>query len=221
MKCGATLKMKTYNTFVFTSQPEWDKVPVASIDSFHWEKEIFVRPRSYAKLCAVEGKGLYARLWSFEKDVRAVFENRDEPVYRDSCLEFFMCPFENSAVPYINFEMNSKGVILSEYGAGRGKERTRLISLSEEAPEVSVFTVNENGETAWGVSLFVSEKLMSDITKTDFKIKPMTLRGNFYKCGDDTPIPHFGAFSPVGPVENGFHNPEMFGELVFNYPCED
>ena len=212
--------MKTYNTFVFTSEPEWNRVPVASIDSFHWEKENFVRPRSYAKLCAVEGKGIFARLWSFEKDVRAVFENRDDPVYRDSCLEFFMCPVEGCTVPYANFEMNSKGVLLSEFGAGRGEARKKLALLSDETPQISTFTVSENGETAWGVSLFISEKLLSDLTGTDFKIHPMTLRGNFYKCGDDTPVPHFGAFSPVGPIEKGFHNPDLFAELVFS-PYKD
>lgn len=208
--------MKNYNTFVFTSEPEWDRVPVASIDSFHWEKEKFVRPRSYAKLCAVEGKGIFVKMWSFEKEVRAVFENRDDPVYRDSCLEFFLCPIEGSTTPYANFEMNSKGVILSEFGSGRGSERKKLAALSDEAPRVEPFTLEDNGETAWGVSLFISEKLLSDITGTSFTIRPMTLRGNFYKCGDDTPIPHFGAFSPMGPVEKGFHNPELFAQLVFS-----
>lgn len=212
--------MKTYNTFVFTSEPEWDRVPVASIDSFHWEKEIFVRPRSYAKLCAVEGKGIFVKMWSFEKDVRAVFENRDDPVYRDSCLEFFLCPVEGSAVPYINFEMNSKGVLLSEFGSGRGSARKKIASLSSEIPSVTAFSAEENGETAWGVSLFISEKLLSDLTGKEFKVRPMTLRGNFYKCGDDTPVPHFGAFSPVGPVEKGFHNPDMFANLIFQSCCD-
>lgn len=212
--------MKNYNTFVFTSEPEWDRVPVASIDSFHWEKEIFVRPRSYAKLCAVEGKGIFVKMWSFEKDVRAVFEKRDDPVYRDSCLEFFLCPLEGCTVPYINFEMNSKGVLLSEFGSGRGSARKKIAALSPESPRVTTFSLNENGETAWGVCLFVSEKLLSDLTGKEFRVQPMTLRGNFYKCGDDTPVPHFGAFSPVGPVEKGFHNPDMFANLVFQ-SCGD
>ena len=38
---------------------------------------------------------------------------------------------------------------------------------------------------------------------------------NFYKCGDETPVPHYGAWSPVGTAAPDFHRPEFFGELVF------
>lgn len=207
--------MNTYEAVIFPSEPCWAEVSVAPINNFHWEKENFVRPRSYAQLCAVKDKGIYARLWSFEKDIAAVYENRDDPVYRDSCLEFFLCPTQGAAAPYANFEMNSKGVILSEYGAGRGLERKKLKELSGVAPKVTPFSLTENGENAWGVELFVSEKLLSDITGKEFKVKPMALRGNFYKCGDDTPVPHFGAFSPVGSEEKGFHNTETFANIIF------
>lgn len=207
--------MKTYHAPIFASAPVWEKAETVQLDSFHWEKESFVRPASFAQLCAVEGKGLYARLWSFEENVRCVFTKRDDPVYRDSCLEFFLSPFEGEIYPYINFEMNPRGVILSEFGNGRGSARSHLAELSEEAPVVTPFSVTENGNTAWGVELFASEKLLSDVMDKPFKIAPMQLRGNFYKCGDDTDIPHYGAFSPVDTVEKGFHNPEKFAVLMF------
>ena len=38
--------------------------------------------------------------------------------------------------------------------------------------------------------------------------------GNFYKCGDLTPHPHYLAWSPVTEGKT-FHRPEDFGELVF------
>lgn len=39
--------------------------------------------------------------------------------------------------------------------------------------------------------------------------------GNFYKCGDETEFPHYGAWSPVRTLSPDFHRPEFFGTLVF------
>lgn len=38
---------------------------------------------------------------------------------------------------------------------------------------------------------------------------------NFYKCGDETEFPHYGAWSPVGTPSPDFHRPEFFGTLIF------
>jgi hypothetical protein len=38
---------------------------------------------------------------------------------------------------------------------------------------------------------------------------------NFYKCGDETEIPHYGAWSEVKTPSPDFHRPEFFGEIVF------
>ena len=41
-----------------------------------------------------------------------------------------------------------------------------------------------------------------------------TFRGNFYKCGDETAIPHYGMWNPVGTENADFHRPEYFGDFV-------
>ncbi len=38
---------------------------------------------------------------------------------------------------------------------------------------------------------------------------------NFYKCGDETAVPHYGAWSPIDTPQPDFHRPEFFGEVVF------
>jgi hypothetical protein len=40
-------------------------------------------------------------------------------------------------------------------------------------------------------------------------------RANFYKCGDETEIPHYGAWNPVGSPKPDFHLPEYFGRILF------
>ena len=40
------------------------------------------------------------------------------------------------------------------------------------------------------------------------------MKGNFYKCGDDTKYPHFGCWNEVVWEEPDFHRPECFGDLI-------
>ena len=40
-------------------------------------------------------------------------------------------------------------------------------------------------------------------------------RVNFYKCGDQLPVPHFVAWNNIQSAEPNFHLPEFFGEIYF------
>ncbi|MDT3424944.1 hypothetical protein J2Z22_000457 [Paenibacillus forsythiae] len=42
----------------------------------------------------------------------------------------------------------------------------------------------------------------------------MTFPGNFYKCGDETPIPHYGCWSMVNSASPDYHLSRCFWELV-------
>lgn len=201
-----------YNSFIFDNFPRWELVPAADIASWHWEGAEPFRPPSFAQLCGVAGKGLYARLWSFESNPRHVCINRDDPVYTDSCLELFLQPVPGNAA-YVNFEMNCNGVTLSQFGKKR-QGRVFLKEFCTLEPQVSPFETVENGQTAWGVELFLSDSLIAEIYGIDYKTKPCTIRGNFYKCGDKTPRAHYGAYFPAGPAMLGFHNPSRFGSII-------
>lgn len=201
-----------YKTFVFDESPDWESVPTASIDSWHWEGSEIFRPPSFAKLCGVREKGLYAKLWSFEDSPRRECSKRDDPVYEDSCLEFFVQPDEKSDT-YLNFEFNCNGVYLSQVGKSRN-ERTFLSELTDLEPEIKTFEINKNAVKAWGIELFLSQNFLRLVTDSNYSLSKGKLRANFYKCGDKTPLPHYGAFSPVDSLEKGFHNPPCFGEIL-------
>jgi hypothetical protein len=200
-----------YSSFIFTDSPHWENVPIAEINSWHWEGAEPFRPLSFAQLCAVSGKGIFARLWSFEENPRCVCVNRDEPVYTDSCLELFLKPIPGNAA-YVNFEINCKGVYLSQFGKKR-QGRIFIKEYCKSEPVTTPFTLKSNGKTAWGVEIFLSESLISEIYDTDYRIEPCQIKGNFYKCGDKTPRAHFGAFFPAGSAMLGFHNPARFGNI--------
>lgn len=203
-----------YRTFLFDNLPKWEEVPIAKINSFHWEHVNPFRPESYAQLCGVRGKGIFARLWSYEENPRCNYTKQDEPIYEDSCLELFLQPVPERP-EYINFEMNCKGVYLSQFGEQREK-RVFLKDFCSIEPSNSCFEIIENEKSAWGVEIFISEALIGKIYDIDFVLSPCEIIGNFYKCGDQTLKPHFAAFFPVNSAELGFHNPACFGKIILN-----
>lgn len=202
----------SYSSYVFNMFPLWKYVEAAQISSFHWEKEGYSRPASFAALCAVKNRGIYTRMWSFEENIRCVFSNRDDPVYKDSCCELFLAPVEDDP-RYINFEINPSGTFLSQIGESR-ESRVFIKELTELSPSVTPFSLEENGKIAWGCEIFIPDSLISELYGCDFHSGECKMRGNFYKCADDSVSPHYGAFFPVDSSALGFHNPSSFGRII-------
>lgn len=171
------------------------------------------RPESYASLFAVEGEGIHALLWSFEEDIRCECKKRDDPVYTDSCLELFLMPVSGDS-RYINFEINPKGVYLSQIGTCR-HDRAFIKELTALEPAVYPMKIQKNGKTAWGCEIFLSEKLISELYQTEYSVCEATIKGNFYKCGDSTKAPHYSSHFPVKTENPDFHRPEFFGNITF------
>jgi hypothetical protein len=72
----------------------------------------------------------------------------------------------------------------------------------------------EGAGASWSVAYRLPLALFAKLYGED--IQPgRRAAANFYKCGDDTAVPHYGAWSPVKTASPDFHRPEFFGELVF------
>lgn len=198
---------------IFKSAAEAKDFPIVKIDSFHWEKDGYSRPESYAAMFAVEGEGIHALLWSFEENIRCECTKRDDPVYTDSCLELFIMPVENDK-RYINFEVNPNGVYLSQIGEIR-EGRRFIKEFTDLEPYIYPMEITEEGKTAWGYEIVLPEWFISDLYQTDFTVKECAVKGNFYKCADSSVTPHYGAHFPVDSAALGFHNPEKFGTIIF------
>lgn len=145
-------------------------------------------------------------------DLRATAMEDNGNSWEDSCCEFFVAdPFDGT---YYNFELTCVGSLLSAKGAGR-QDRVKLdpavlsnvirYSSLEKRP-----TVISGRILGWTVVMLIPFKLIG----VDPDNLPVSLRGNFYKCGDLTAHPHFLSWNPVGTPKPDFHRPEFFGELL-------
>ena len=67
------------------------------------------------------------------------------------------------------------------------------------------------GNHTWELTVSIPFTLMG----LDPEHLPEMIRGNFYKCADDTANPHFVSWSPIDLPNPDFHCPAFFGEIHF------
>ncbi len=202
--------LETYNSVCFENEVTWSDVPKGKLEFFQWESEKPYRPETFFQMCFLEEKGIFLKMETDETDIRTECKGRDDNCWEDSCMEFFFKPFEDRE-EYLNFEISASGSYLCAVGKDRF-ERVFLKELSNTEPTVKT-EINKDG---WELELFVPCKLIDEVFKKHFSASNGTYRGNFYKCGDKTEIPHFGSFSPMGELPPGFHNPELFAKIITN-----
>ena len=189
---------------------DWNAIPAAPIDSFFWYEGH--TPETTARLVFVEGFGFILRMTCAECDPKAVYTKYNEPVYTDSCMEFF-CDWLGDG-RYIYMEMYPLVTLLSCIGADR-HARTPIADLSGG----EIFPVKGKVcEGQWQVTAQIPASLLCKILGAESIPfgSGYTFRGNFYKCGDETPVVHYGMWNPVGTEKPDFHRPEYFGDFIMD-----
>ena len=203
-------RIKTLPAATAVDAIDWTSVPVADVDTYLWEEGY--TPTTTSQMVYVEDHGFVLRMSCREANPLVTYHNYNDPVYLDSCMEFFadwLCDGR-----YINMEMNANGTLLSCIGPDR-HARTPIADLSDG----EIFPVQgEVCDGYWTVTAAIPTALLCKILGVDTIPfgKGYTFRGNFYKCGDETPIPHYGMWSPVGTERPDFHRPEYFGDFIMD-----
>ncbi len=185
---------------------DFSDAPKAEISCYKWTEGY--TPYAFAQVIYVKDLGLALHMEAYESDPKRVYTMYNQPVYTDSCLEFFVnCNPEQPL--YINFEMNANGAFLSALRPGR-KGKQPIHELMSDLPAVMA----KQYEDRWTVDAFFTLSQIKTLFGKDSFAEGDVLKGNFYKCGDETPIPHFGMWAPIDLESPDFHRPEFFGDLI-------
>ena len=149
-----------------------------------------------------------------EQSVRAVAQKDNDSVWEDSCAEFFISPAADGL--YYNVECNCAGTLLLGVGEGRNNRQLAVPEITRQIDRWASLGrtpfETRNQPTKWELALRIpySAFFRHSITSLD----GLTLRGNFYKCGDNLPVPHFISWNPIGTPTPDFHCPQFFGEVI-------
>lgn len=201
------------------SDETWRGIEAARLSSWLWTAE---EPRLDVKFRLCRSGGVLHVRFDVDGEVPVVrFHRHQDPVYRDSCVEFFFQPGSGPGRGYFNFEVNAIGAMLAAFGPDR-QHRQPLDIRDIEAFGISSSIKKgppgadgkERGVGDWSVQYALPLKRIESICGEEIVV-PGSCSGNFYKCGDDSPHPHYGAWNRVGSPAPDFHRPECFGILEF------
>jgi hypothetical protein len=154
-----------------------------------------------------------------EENVLARYKNSNEPVYKDSCVEFFISLDNNDK--YYNFEFNAAGTCLMGFGPGDRAGRQNLSSsVIENIKRKALINsdARKAGPAQWELTVMIPFTVFSHHVLNSLKGK--TCRANFHKCGDELPSPHYLVWNDIKSAEPDFHLPQFFGQLVFSASYE-
>lgn len=197
--------MKTYTITPVTGTPDWSQIPAVKVDHQNWMEPVDISMT--AQVCYDEN-GLYVHLRSWEQDVRAEHAQPLSMVCEDSCMEFFFRPEEND-LRYFNIEMNPLGFTY----IGLAYDRWQSCRLAPPTEEELMQKTCRRLDDGWEVFYTVPVKFIQVFFPGYALTKGKKLYGNFYKCGDLTPRPHYLSWNPMTCTQPEFHRICDFGEM--------
>lgn len=183
------------------------------IEMNNWKEQYPYKPISNFTM-AYNKEGVFIKYDVRGSMLKAIYSNDHDPVYKDSCVEFF-CKLPN-ADTYANFEFNCIGTCQ----ASKRKSRSEGVVPFPDAAMKSIIRLPSigrrpfmemKGNFEWSLTVFIPFDLIGIVGEA----KSQILMANFYKCADDTESMHYLSWSPIKTENPDFHRPEFFGEIVF------
>ena len=119
-------------------------------------------------------------------------------------MEFYLSP-DIDDPHYMNFEINP---VCATY-ISHAMSRFELRFLRESYDIFDIQSEINNDE--WNIYY----KIPVDFLLNYFEKISDEFRGNFTKCADSSPHPHYNCWNIIETPYHDFHRPEFFGKLIF------
>jgi hypothetical protein len=149
-----------------------------------------------------------------ENEVLARYKHINDPVYQDSCVEFFIAFDDDKA--YYNIEFNRLGTCLGRFGSQR-ENRTELpVEILKTIKYERTLVPNKDGDAHainWTLTVAVPVQVFCFHNFNSIQGKKSKM--NFFKCGDDLSQPHYLVWNNIISDIPNFHLPEFFGQVEF------
>lgn len=187
------------------SIPDWNEAERLELRHTGWLSPVPVR--TWAQLCW-DGEDVFVRMEAEESPVVATLTGKLDAVSDDSCVEFFFAPVPADE-RYFNFEFNPLGTLCLGFGGKRPDRVRQIVKNPEELFRAECFVL----ESGWGVTWRIPGAFIRRYFP-DFRFGGIC-QGNFFKCGEKTPHPHYLSWMPTTSKQPDFHRRSEFGTLIF------
>lgn len=181
-----------------------------AINQYMWDSR--QTPKVYGWMGYIEEEGLFVKMVCEEISPKREYIHHKDPVYKDSAMEIFLAfpegELRNDCM-YTNFEINSNGAMLANYGEGR-KGRQFITDEQYELTGVKA-TIEED---RWYLEVLFPESYLKQICNFDDIKAGKEFYCNFYKIAESEDIQHFGSYSPIHSETPNFHLPVCFAKAI-------
>lgn len=201
--------MLTYTIQIISDAAHIVSCPFFHMDFFNWGGNY--RPVSYGQMAFLEEEGFLLHMVCEEEQPYCTYVNDNDPVYLDSAMEAFLA-FDSCTDYYFNFEFNSCGALLAQYGNSK-KDR---IPLKKEEQSLIQRNSYQKGKT-WCVDLLIPLSLVSLYFPTISLRENSHIRLNFYKLAEGDIDTHFASYAPIQSSTPNFHLPDFFADAIIKY----
>lgn len=204
----------------WNSQP-WIDVPPLAISHFHLQSS---EHHSHAQAQLLhDDKRVFLRFNVADQYVLCQNSEYQQPVYQDSCVEFFFQPRQLPG--YFNLEINCGGAKLMSFIEDATRTPTGFAKFqlvkSEHASKIEIRHSMPKTLAAeiitpvnWQIGAIIPLEAIAPYVGDIGNLSGQTWRANFFKCADKSSHPHWASWSPIGEKLN-FHQPQYFGEIRF------
>ncbi|MFD0794897.1 carbohydrate-binding family 9-like protein [Mucilaginibacter litoreus] len=168
--------------------------------------------RPYASFSiAYSNDAIYLKYYVTEDALRAQYSKFNDPVFEDSCVEFFIA--FNDDAQYYNLEFNCMGTSRVQYGAHKTGRIFIPAALLKNIKHQTLIKSKVPGNVQWELTLCIPKQVFMYHPALSFAHS--RARVNFYKCGDGLPVPHFLCWNNIKADVPEFHLSQFFRDVTF------
>ncbi len=179
------------------------------IDNFPWD-ETGYHPSSEF-LVTRDEKNFFVRFRTKEDFIRNEMTAHNTDIHTDSCVEFF-CNYDPAhSEDYINIEINPNG--FAKFKIGPDRHHRRFLT-EEELDSLHIEAHIDAEKNVWTVSYQIPFAVIQKYYPSFRAESGFCMKGNVYKCGDETKYPHFACWNPIENPTPDFHLSQHFGNFL-------
>ncbi len=194
----------------------WKKAQTLQIEHF-WPLDHGHEPKTAVRMLH-DGASISVIFRVEDQYIVAKGTEYQDRTHLDSCAEFFIEPVAGKG--YLNFEFNCGGTLLLTYIEDARRTETGfekythvpwdVVSGMEVHSSLSAPIVEEITEpTTWTLSYRIPKRVFETYVGPLESLVGMQMRGNVYKCADESSHMHWGYWADIGDELN-FHQPDKF-----------
>jgi hypothetical protein len=198
------------------SEGQWAKANVLELNNFMGEKPLHF-PKTQVKLL-YDNNNIFIFFRVEDRYVKAISEKTNDPVWRDSCVEFFFTPNNSMPNAFFNLETNCGGIMYFQFN----KDDTKKFIDISDCQKIEIYhslprqIKNEiNKPSVWYISYRLPVEVVAKYCQMQKPCTGAIWKANFYKCADKVSHPHWLTWSFIDNPTPNFHLPQFFGTLEF------